>query len=157
MTDDMARILGSLIKRIGNYDAMETFDGRLKLQKTIYLMQSFDLYVGYDFGWYIRGPYSSSLTKDGYALRDKYDSVSEGKFADPEAEKRFIQFQEFIKGHENDSRWLEIVASIHFLKTMRSELPKESILQIVKDKQEYFTLDECKDAWNYLEKWGLIN
>src|ERR1700693_1170672 len=99
--------LGSLLKRINNYDKMETFDGRLKLQKTIYLMQVFDLYIGYDFSWYIRGAYSTQLAKDGFELRAVYDSISSGKFIDPKAEQRFASFLKFIEKHRNDADWLE--------------------------------------------------
>lgn len=145
-----------MLKNFNNYDKMETFDGRLKLQKTIYLMQAFDLYLGYNFTWYIRGPYCTELTKDGYALIPVCDSVSIGQFKDPDAQRRFSIFKKFIEGHENDPDWLEIVASIHFLRHVYPNIPKEKVLQIVKDKQDYFTIDKCREAWQYLEKWGKI-
>lgn len=147
-----AMALGSLLKRIGNYDKMESFDGRLKLQKTIYLMQTFDLNLGYDFSWYIRGPYCKELTKDGYGLKQVYDSISEGKFKDPSAEQKFLHFLDFIKGHENNADWLEITASIHFLKKVYPDLSKKEILNTVQNKQDYFTFEDCQNAWNYLEK-----
>jgi uncharacterized protein YwgA len=154
MTD--ISILGSLLKRIGNYDKMESFEGRLKLQKTIYLMQAFDLYIGYNFSWYIRGPYSTQLAKDGFALREVYNVIPSGRFTDLKAEQRFASFLQFIDRYRNDADWLEIVASIHFLTKVYSNLQRDRILSIVKNKQPYFVVKQCQDAWNYLKKWKMI-
>ena len=149
--------LGHLVRRIGNYNKMETFDDRLILQKTIYLMQSFDLYVGYDFSWYIRGPYSTQLTKDGFDLRDQFDQIAnEGRFKEDDAEMRFQQFMKFIGDKKNDPDWLEITASIHFLKEVYPNMTKQKIIEKVKNKQPYFTDKMCQDAWSYLEQWKLI-
>lgn len=148
--------LGVLLKRVGNYDGMETFGGRLMLQKTIYLMQSFDLYLGYTFSWYIRGPYCTELTRDGYALRDSYNTLPEGKFKDDNAEKRFKQFLKFISKHRTDPDWLEIIASIHFLRKVYPSLTKAKIIEIVKNKQSYFTEEDCIIRWKELEKRKMI-
>jgi uncharacterized protein YwgA len=67
--------LGGILKRIGNYNPEmfeSSFNDRLIFQKTIYLLQAFGLYLGYYFSWYIHGPYSTTLTRDGFALIDKY-------------------------------------------------------------------------------------
>jgi hypothetical protein len=42
-----------VLKRISNYDRMQTFERRPILQKIIYLMQTFDLDIGYNFPWFI--------------------------------------------------------------------------------------------------------
>jgi len=41
---------------------MSTFMDRLKLQKLVYILHSEGMDLGYDFTWYIYGPYSSTLT-----------------------------------------------------------------------------------------------
>jgi uncharacterized protein YwgA len=148
--------LGSILKRIENYDKMESFEGRLKLQKTVYLMQSFGLNIGYTFSWYIRGPYSSELAKDGYALREIYSTLQRGRFKDPQAEQRFKSFLTFINQRKEDADWLEIVASVHFLRRVFPQLTRENIIQTVKKKQRYFTTEQCKKAWEYLESWRMI-
>jgi uncharacterized protein YwgA len=150
------RTLGSLLKRLGNYDKMETFEGRLKLQKTIYLMQTFDLYIGYNFSWYIRGPYSIQLAKDGFALRRVYDAIPSGKFTDPEAEQRFESFLQFVGESIDDPDWLETIASIHFLRKVYPNLQSSDILNIVKNKQPSVTAKQCRDCWDYLKKHKMI-
>ena len=149
--------LGGLLKRIGNYDRMETFSGRLKLQKTIYLMErAFDLNIGYNISWYVRGPYSPQLAEDGFGLKGIYGVVLTARFKEEDAEARFRDFLRFLGDKKDDADWLEIVASIHFLKTVYPSASKAWILQKVKNKQHYFTLEQCVAAWNYLESWHKI-
>jgi hypothetical protein len=47
---------------------MNDFDSRLKLQKLIYILKSVNVDFPYNFTWYIYGPYSSELTRDGSAF-----------------------------------------------------------------------------------------
>lgn len=135
---------------------METFSGRLKLQKTIYLMQSFGLYIGYPFSWYIRGPYSPELTRDGFELREIYDLMPEAHFADPKDEEQFNRFLAFLGEKKDDADWLEIIASIHFLKQLDRNLPKDQIIRKVMSKKSYFTKELCEKGWKYLEEWKMI-
>ena len=68
--------LGFILKQIPGYDfSLEGFSDRLKLQKTIYLLQVFGVYLGYDFSWYLRGPYCSILAANGFLLQDIYDEI----------------------------------------------------------------------------------
>lgn len=47
--------LGVLLKNTPGYDfSMASFNDRLRLQKTVYLLQAFGIYPGYDFSWYLR-------------------------------------------------------------------------------------------------------
>jgi uncharacterized protein YwgA len=136
---------------------MRSFEGRLKLQKIVYLMEgAFDLNIGYGFSWYVRGPYSTEVANDGFAMRGLYASIPPAKFVDPEAEKRFSDFQTFLGDKKDDADWLEIVASIHFLRKVHPRMTKQEIIQRVKNKQWYFTKVQCEAAWSYLERWGKI-
>ena len=91
---------------------MDGFDGRLRLQRFIYLLQTFDIYLGYEFSRYIRGPYCSTLSTCWFALRGIYDKIPAGKagFESPSVQKRFERFQKFIGGREGDAKFLEIAA-----------------------------------------------
>jgi len=119
-------------------------------------MQSFNLNIGYNFSWYIRGPYCSELAKDGYALREAFHVINQGRFKEPQAEQRFESFLTFINHHKEDADWLEIIASVHFLKRVFPQLTRENIIQRVKNKQHYFTTEQCQKAWQYLQSWGMI-
>ena len=51
---DQLKILNGLLNLIGNFnpsDFLTSFSSRLIFQKTIYLLQSFGIYLGYNFTW----------------------------------------------------------------------------------------------------------
>ena len=103
---------------------MNEFDDRLRLQKFIYLLQVHGIYLGYDFSWYIRGPYCTTLAAAGFALDDFYHHIpknpKDAGFANRTIQRRFDKFAKFINGKENDAKFLEAAASLHFLlKTRR--------------------------------------
>ncbi len=147
--------LGGLLKRVGNYD-MSSLQGRIIFQKTVYLLQAFGLYLGYKFSWYIYGPYSTELARNGFELIEIYDKVPEMGFVEEGNEKVFLKFLLFLGERKNDSNWLEALASIHFLKKLYPGESKERIINKVMDKQPYFNKEICEDAWSYLELFGLI-
>jgi len=43
-----------------------SLDTRVILQKKVYFLQEFGCKLGYNFGWYLKGPYSTDLTRDAY-------------------------------------------------------------------------------------------
>ena len=105
----------------------DTTEDRLKLQKTIYLLQANGLQLGYGFSWYRYGPYSQDLVQDAYlvlrAESDKYENeTSSWKFNDNSL-KRFAEFRSIctdISNIRSDildyAEQLELVASVDFLK-----------------------------------------
>ena len=151
---DEVLTLGLILKNLDNFD-MSTFHGRLTLQKTVYLLQSFDIYIGHSFSWYIRGPYSSHLTSIGFQLQEVYDKIPQGRF-EKRIQKKFEKFLGFMEDKKNDPDRLEILASIHFLKKIYPSMSKSDIIEKVKNKQKYFTKKQCEKAWNELENLGLI-
>lgn len=147
-------LLGGLLKRIGNYD-MKTFSGRVIFQKTGYLLQAFGFHLGYRFNWYIRGPYCPNLATDGYELVEKYEKIPEVYFAEPEAEALFRRYLSFLGDRKNDVHWLELLASIHFLRDLGVS-EKLKIFSEVKKKQPYLNSVMFEEAWNHLKQHGLI-
>jgi len=140
--------LSAVWKQIGDFD-LETLDGRIIFQKTIYLLQRAGLSLGYTFSWYIFGPYSSQLAKDGF-------EINEGNIIYPTQECKldpapFNKLKELIRGHEKDEVWYELLASIDFLKKEKN-LSKDKILEELKRKHSYLG-DETKfeEAWSLIE------
>lgn len=58
------------LNEVGGF-RMDSFSERLKYQKMVYLMQLFGIDLGYRFEWYLRGPYCTELTADGFEI-DKH-------------------------------------------------------------------------------------
>lgn len=119
--DGQALVLGHVLRGFPKFTfSMETFDDRLRLQKFIYLLQAHDVYLGYDFSWYIRGPYCTSLTTAGFMLDGFYKMIPDGRdrsegFANNAVRNRFKKFVGLVKGKETDANFLEAAASLHFL------------------------------------------
>ena len=112
--------------------------------------------IGYDFSWYLRGPYCSRLARNGFELEDIYENIHKGSFEKRSSQKRFQEFLKFMENEKNDPDRIEILASIYFLKKIYTDIQKSEILNKVKKKQVYFTKKQCKDAWDELEKEELI-
>lgn len=158
MVDKQTIDLGTVLRQFPEFKfSMDGFDDRLRLQKFIYLLQSFDVFLGYHYSWYIRGPYCSTLSTCGFALKDIYQKIpndAKMEFTDPDIRARFKKFKEFISGREMNNDWLEIAASIHLQNRLGNT--RKVVIQKVVDKQERFTRKQVEGAWAVLEKWGLL-
>jgi uncharacterized protein YwgA len=152
---DRPRLLAGLLRRLGEY-SVETFKNRLVLQKTVYLLQAFGIYLGYQFHWYLRGPYSTQLTKDVFSLESDWLRYNQVKFADEATERRLQQFFAFIGDHKRDDLWLETVASAHFLARVHGEKDTSAIFQKIKAKQPHVTRKLYEECWAKLEREQLL-
>ncbi len=147
--------LGAILKDVGNFD-MSEFKGRLILQKTVYLLQSFGVDLGYKFGWYLHGTYCTKLAGDGFELKKVMDDIPklEIKFTDVDVQSSYEKYMQFIDDKKFDPDLLEIASSIHYLS--RSNFEKDEVLGMVERKKKQFTRDQCIRIWNELEKHGVI-
>lgn len=146
-------ILGGILKKIGNF-SMKDFNNRLVFQKTVYFMKVFGIDLGYDFSWYIAGPYSSDLAGDGFKLQMVYDNVNKAKFLDEKLNQNFNNFSNFMKNIKKNPHKLELYASIHFLNSLGKN--EAQIVNIIQGKKESFSADEIKSGINFLRKEGLL-
>lgn len=159
--------LGYILKMVPHApDGMSTFDDRLRLQKLIYMVEAFGVYLGYDFSWYLRGPYCTRLAKTGFELEQIADKIEDDpgtKFADPYMQKRFekaIRFIARIMDGPSDTERLEIAASIHLL-LQTTSLKKQEIFSRVISKMPESSgrkhlEDLCERMWGELSKEDLI-
>lgn len=148
-------LLAGVLCRLGRFPVAE-FEGRLKLQKTIYLLQAFGIYLGYNFNWYIYGPYSPALTRDAFEVLPQIGRYAPMKLGDAEAEERFKVFMDFLGDKKNDAQWLELVGSLHMLRFMYGEKNKEAIFERMRKKQPYLSEDKRIAGWRRLEEFGLV-
>ena len=148
--------LGLLIKDIGNF-SMKAFDDRLRFQKTIHLLQSFGIDVGYTYNWYIRGPYCPDLTKAGFELQETISRIPDIniEFADKNDQIRYKKFKKFVTDKKNDPDQLEIASSICFLYN-EAGADKDTVLSLTEGKREHFNMNDCIRIWNELETYGVF-
>jgi uncharacterized protein YwgA len=124
--DQRLVVLKLFLDELGVPDSINTVDDRKRVQKAVYLGQLSGLDLGYRFGWYLKGPYSTSLTKDYYSLADEIASEDrdyEGKSL-PESVRSRLQKVEPLMTVPDEvglaqEDWLELVSSFHYLRKIR--------------------------------------
>lgn len=122
------------------------FEDRLKIQKSIYLLQTIGISVGdYDFFWYKHGPYSQSLQNDilNILLTDDIDVNFSQDAIKSINLLRSIFFMSDI--HYTTVRWIECLASVCYLKDNILPLSSsnENILNELEKRKPY--LNHRKD------------
>jgi uncharacterized protein YwgA len=112
-----------------------TLDDRKTIQKGIYLGQRLGVDLGYRFGWYRMGPYSPMLTKDYFRLWDalvaKNDDFKRYTLRDGD---RLVNARSALQKpsavHLNQSEWLELLASLDYLREV-SRLTSTEVLDVL--------------------------
>lgn len=150
-----AYALGLLLQDIGNFD-MSSFRGRLLFQKTVQLLQSFGIDLGYRYNWYLRGPYSPDLAKVGFELKDVVPKLRDIpiEFENKTNKSRYDRFTAFMMDKKDDPNALEIASSICFLH--KEGLDKRTVLRLTAGKRSHFTMDGCERLWDELEKYEVV-
>jgi uncharacterized protein YwgA len=149
--------LGMLLKNLYTSFDMTSFSNRLKLQKIVYLMQIYGLPLGFDFNFYLYGPYSTDLCRAGFIIQD-YKDLPMGKFTDSNNQEKFLRFKEILDKNErkNNPRWLEMASSILFLQKALN-YDKTKIYKFMERKISHFTKKELDSIWDDLSSIGWIN
>lgn len=144
---------------------VKTFIDRLILQKSVYLLQSVGIHMGYRFRWYLRGPYSPEMTAGAFGI------VNEGEYArkelqgwnlDEESANLARKLQPLLhrdaEAKEEQSRRLELLASILFLFKTEQALPSDpdGTSKILAKSDKVFSPSEVRTAVKELKVYGLL-
>lgn len=166
--------LKSIMAHLFGEDGIDvsTFQKRLILQKAIYLTQITPLDLGYRFSWYVHGPYSPDLTETAYRYNNnrEYYNNAKGSFRLSDAGKAKVNHVSNLINWRteneliiDDDKWLELLASIHYLKHIayfsnEVEITKQSIPALLaKHGKGNFEESEIDQAWDALNSKDLIN
>ncbi len=153
--------LGLALKEAGVPLSVESFDDRLILQKAVYLLQQAQIHLGYRFRWYLKGPYSTDLTEDVFALahlEDKGASELAQWEMDMDSRKRIEKIRGWfspLKGNALAKK-LELLASVLFLIVTQqvSALDSARISVVLKENGKTFEPNEVADAVSDLRAHG---
>ena len=146
--------LAGLLRRIDNY-SISLFADRLILQKTVYLMQSFGLPLHYRFSWYFHGPYCPALTKQLYEIGEINEESEPRKFKDSNHEDTFSRFIQFLSDRRKDEKWLEAIASLHYLKKNHPNLNNDELINRFLELKPRYTRRVIENYLAYLERYNL--
>lgn len=142
----------------------ETCGDRLRIQKTIYLLQLFNLDLGYRFVWRHRGPYSFSLSEDVDYLFDlvaEINGVQIGEIPWQEdmqvINDRISTAKKFLACKEGFDQlaWLETLASVHYLMyidyaTRRNRDREEIIINDLKQRKPWLNEGMIRQAIEHI-------
>lgn len=140
---------------------IDTVEDRKRVQKAVYLGQLSGVDLGYLFGWYLMGPYCTRLTNDYYEL-EKSIKLGEKDYKNMELQPSIKKklgsvsglFQKPDGSELKDEEWLELVASCHYLRTVR-ELSEEDARSIIKEEKPRLAGSQ-KTAESKLKDAGLL-
>ena len=65
----------AILKELGFKPNINRFQDRLIVQKIVYLLQLKGVKIGFDYGLYVRGPYSPDLTKEVYSRVKDFENL----------------------------------------------------------------------------------
>jgi uncharacterized protein YwgA len=116
--------LDLFLEALGVPPDIETVVDRKRVQKAVYVGQRAGVDLGYSYSWYLMGPYSTSLTRDYYALADALASGAKARVQEhklqPELEKRLKAIRPLLTPPRgvglDDESWLELIASYDYLR-----------------------------------------
>lgn len=141
-----------------------TFDDRLILQKAVCLAQASGVDLGYDFNWYLRGPFSPALTRDAFAvstqLGHESDESKDWKL-DARSSQRLRSLKPLFQMPDRHAlaNKLELLASIRFL-LERGHAQRGDVghlREIMKRFGKDYTEQEIRDGLSELEQHGLCH
>jgi uncharacterized protein YwgA len=130
-----------VLDALGESSDISSLDDRKRIQKAIYLGQRTGVDLGYRFGWYIRGPYSTSLARDYYQLADELqvrERDFEGKKLRSDAATKLQALAPLFQPPPNfkldKEDWLELLASWDYLRTVSRQDAEKARATIHEEK-----------------------
>lgn len=133
------------------------------MQKAIYLAQASGVNLGYFYHWYLHGPYSSTLTRDEFAIAMGISAdldESKGWSLDDASSQRLRKLQGLFTEPKRDelARKLELLASVHFLidRKQVSGVNTRQITETLRRFKKDFSEENVKEALEELRKYGLL-
>lgn len=137
----------------------DSFDDRLICQKKIYLLQALGTDLGYAYNWYVRGPYSPSLTNYVYT---NLDVLTNNDFSNYKLSKKAQDNVDKVNNLMNSIRqdfygasWYEILASLLYIYNNKESWgiknSKEELFDTLINAKPQYTKEQCRYAFNVLE------
>lgn len=116
-------VLLRAIEALGEDHDITSFENRKLFQKAVYLGQVAGVDLGYRYGWYVKGPYSTELTRDYYAAAEALaggDAIPADKKLKADIRQKLAAVQPLFVVPRGvalpKADWLELLASWHYLR-----------------------------------------
>lgn len=154
---------GLIFKKL-NIKSKNSLNNRVIIQKKIYLLQEQDVDLGYCYNWYLKGPYSPSLTSYVYENLDtlksmEYNGASlNGKVLNKI--EKINEFQECKPDNLSEADWYELLASLLYIhkncNMWSIKNDKENVIKTLIDEKPKYSREDCQIALNKLIEFDYI-
>ena len=103
------------LRELGVEPSLETFNQRKVIQKLCYLLESFGVDLGFRFGWYLHGPYSSNVAHVLYDNPEAFSAKADTNVLSEEEKIKIKAMRNFLGEDLGVPDALELLVSLHFL------------------------------------------
>ncbi len=143
--------------------SVDEFDQRLILQKAVCLLQSAKVHFGYNYRWYLRGPYCPALAEDLFYLADlpAEDKEELRTWAlGQQAKDRIVQIKQLFTATNTQAlaAQLELLGSLAFLFQTNQAHPNdvERTTSVLKHAGKLYDSNQVARAVETLRTHGLV-
>jgi uncharacterized protein YwgA len=123
------------IKACGIKPKVSSFNDKLVVQKTMFLLKQKGLDCGAKFGLYIRGPYSPELTRAIYSEKEKFEKLDTNTTINKKEEEILKEFKEIFE--EPIPGILEVAATYAYFAYEKKEPALEALKMVRELKGSY--------------------
>lgn len=138
-------------KILGKELDLNDFDEKLTIQKSVYLAKHLGMNFDYNFGWYVRGVYSSSLTVDVYEIHDIESSYPPSD-KDIQIANQLLSIKDAVG---TIAQTFELVSSVVYAKLER-KMNKEEIIKFTKSVKPWFQDSEINKAIDLAQQLPVV-
>jgi len=128
---------------LGVGSSIVTVADRKRIQKAVYLGQLSGADLGYRYGWYIMGPYSTSLTRDYFELSELVQTEGpelDGRQLRPEFQQPLSSIAPLLTVPDDipleQEDWLELLASYDYLRRV-SRYSHTQAITLLKEQKSH--------------------
>lgn len=155
MDSKIKRLYGCYNQLVGKPIKMDSFDNRILFQKVVYFLNAAGVKFDYNFTWYIRGPYASTLATDGFNISKNSENLKNSDLQiDCDENQRINRIKKEFPDINNLEK-AELYASIIYF--MKQGCAKEPLVSLIIDYKPWYSKKVVKDAVKKIEKSHLFN
>ena len=151
------RIDGSPIRILNELTEFDLtrFNDRLRLQKLLFLARKLGFDAGFSFDWYLRGPYSPSLTRMLFSAQDQ-DQLHPTEFTLTANERSIVDRLTTLLGEDIENHQvLELLASVwyHIRRRGYSEAESQALIDEIHRKKPQYSRSQVEQAFQRIIRY----
>ena len=151
------RYLAAITDHWGGLD-VGSFPQRLLLQKRVFFLNVLGVSLGYSYSWYIRGPYSTALTRDAFGIVSARSGGSIARADLPDTIVEGLQRIREIFGEEWDKPVrMELLASVYDLSRTFRTIDVAILSEKLTRLKGHFSPTDATEAVEWLTDRGLFH